>query len=80
MIEILNLKRSFLRIAKIAFSIMIIISLGLAMIIKSPYEPRLKAYITIGLLLISIMDRRVFARQREKDKDIPTFLISLLPL
>ena len=69
-----------MKIAKIIFSIIIIISLGLVMIVKSPYEPRLKTYMIIGLLLISIIDGRVFARQREKDKDIPTFLISLLPL
>lgn len=50
------------------------------MIIKSPYEPRLKAYMIIGLLFISIMDGRVFTRQKEKDKNIMTFLIKYIAL
>ena len=69
-----------MKIAKVIFSLIVIISLGVVMIMKSPYEPRLKPYMIIGLLLISLIDGRVFARQKEKDKDITTFLIKFVAL
>ncbi len=69
-----------MKIARIIFSLIIIISAGVVMIIKSPSEPRLKPYMIIALLLISIIDGRVFTRQEEKDKDITTFLIKFIAL
>lgn len=69
-----------MKIAKIIFSLIIIISLGVVMIIKSPYETRLKPYMIIGLLFISIIDGRVFTRQKDKDKDSITFLIKFIAL
>ncbi|OLS03355.1 hypothetical protein [Tissierella creatinophila] len=69
-----------MKIARIIFSLIIIISAGVVMIIKSPSEPRLKPYMIIALLLISIIDGRVFTRQKEKDKDITTFLIKFIAL
>lgn len=69
-----------MKIARIIFSLIIIISAGVVIIMKSPYETRLKPYMIIGLLLIGIIDRRVFARQRKKDKDITTFLIKFIGL
>lgn len=69
-----------MKIARIIFSLIIIISAGVVMIMKSPYETRLKPYMIIVLLLISIIDGRVFARQRKKDKDMTTFLIKFIAL
>lgn len=69
-----------MKIAKIIFSLLLIISVGLVMIIKTPAEPRLKAYMIIVLLFISIIDGRVFTRQREKDKDSTIFLIKFIAL
>ncbi|QQY79670.1 hypothetical protein EDD65_11252 [Keratinibaculum paraultunense] len=69
-----------MKIAKVIFSLIVIISAGVVIIIKSPYEPRLKPYMIIVLLLISIIDGRVFTRQREKDKDTTTFLIKFIAL
>lgn len=69
-----------MKIARIIFSLIVIISLGTVVIIKSPYETRLKPYMIIGLLFISIIDGRVFARQRKKDKDITRFLIKFISL
>ena len=69
-----------MKISKIIFSLIIIISLGVVMIIKSPYETRLKPYMIIGLLFISIIDGRVFTRQKYKDKDSITFLIKFIAL
>lgn len=69
-----------MKISKIIFSLIIIISLGVVMIIKSPYETRLKPYMIIGLLFISIIDGRVFTRQKDKDKDSITFLIKFIAL
>jgi hypothetical protein len=69
-----------LKIAKTVFSLILIISAGVVVIIKSPHEPRLKAYMIIALLLISLIDGSVFTRQREKDKDATTFLIKFISL
>ena len=66
--------------AKVIFSLIVIISIVVVIIMKSPYEPRLKPYMIIGLLLISLIDRRVFSRQKEKDKDATTFLIKFVAL
>ncbi len=62
------------------FSLIIIISLVLVSTMKSPGETRLKPYMIIGLLLMSIADGRVFTRQREKDKDIISFIIKFVAL
>lgn len=69
-----------MKIAKIIFSLIITISAGIVIIIKSPHETRLKPYMIMGLLLICIMDGRVFIRQRERDKDMVTFLIKFVAL
>ena len=66
--------------ARILFSLIIIISAGIIMIMKYPYETRFKPYMIIGLLFMSIIDGRVFHRQREKDKDIITFFINFIAL
>lgn len=50
------------------------------MVMKSSHETSLKPYMIIGLLVLSIIDGRVFTRQREKDKDIITFLIKFIAL
>lgn len=62
------------------FSLIIIISASVVMIMKSSHETRLKPYMIIGLLLMSTIDGRVFSRQKEKDKDITTFLINFISL
>ena len=67
-----------MKIARIIFSLIVIVSAGVVIIIKSPSEPRLKPYMIIGLLLMSIIDGKVFFRQREKDRDITTFLIKFI--
>ena len=67
-----------MKIARIIFSLILITSVGLVMIIKSPSEPRLKPYMIIALLFISIIDGRVFTRQKEKDKDVIIFLIKFI--
>ena len=69
-----------MKIAKVIFSLIVIISLGIVMIMKSPYEPRLRLYMIIGLVLISLIDGRVFVKQKEKDQDITTFLIKFVAL
>lgn len=50
------------------------------MIFKSSDEIRIKPYMLIALLALSLIDGRVFARQRKKDKDMITFLIRFVSL
>lgn len=69
-----------MKIARVIFLLIIISSLIVVMILKVPYESGIKLYMIIGLLLISAIDGRVFIRQKEKDKDITTFLIKLVAL
>lgn len=69
-----------MKVAKKIFSLIIIISLGVLMAIGSPYQTRLKPYMIIGLLLIGIVNGRVFYRQKTKDKDMTIFLIKFIGL
>lgn len=69
-----------MKTAKIIFSLIIIASVVVVIIMKSSYETRLKPYMIIGLLLVSVIDGRVFTRQRERDRDTVTFLIKFAAL
>lgn len=70
-----------MKIAKIIFAIVVVTSLVVVVASQAPEVISGKSLLLVGLLLlISIADGRVFARQKEKDRNILVFLIKFVGL
>lgn len=70
-----------MKIAKIIFAIVVIVSLVVVVSSQAPEVISGELLLLVGLLLLlSIVDGRVFTRQREKDRNILVFLIKFVGL
>lgn len=70
-----------MKIAKIIFAIVVIVSLVVVVSSQAPEVISGELLLLVELLLfLSIVDGRVFTRQREKDRNILVFLIKFVGL